>query len=120
VNGYQIEARRRAREVVGDMRWQGMTVPPLYARMAGEFEDLVRTGGYAAWVAANRQPALTGRQSRPGGVFVTSRPPRNRNSLLLPHVHPVPAGRPRRPLPGPVRSWDADGPGAKAGRPRSP
>lgn len=91
MNGHQIEARRRAREVVGDLRWQGMTVPPLYARMAGEFEDLVRTGGYAAWVAANRQPAPTGGQSRLGGVFVTSRPRRNRNSPLLPHVRPVPA-----------------------------
>jgi hypothetical protein len=53
VNSYQIKARRRARAVVGDMRWQGMTPPPLYARMAGEFEDLVRSGDYMAWVAAN-------------------------------------------------------------------
>jgi hypothetical protein len=33
-------------------------VPPLYARMAGEFEDLVRGSGYAAWVATHPKPAL--------------------------------------------------------------
>ena len=105
MNGYQVEARRHAREVVGEMRWQGMTVPPLYARLAGEFEDLVCSGGYAAWVAAKQQPALTSGQSRVGGVFVPSRPRRNGNSRPTRHVRPVPAGRiarPRRPLPGPV------------------
>ena len=51
MTGHQLKARRYAREVVGEMRWRGMTVPPLYARMAGEFEDLVRSGDYAAWVA---------------------------------------------------------------------
>jgi hypothetical protein len=78
VNGYQIEAGRHAREVVGDLRWQGMTVPPLYARMAGEFEDLVRSGGYAAWVAANQKPAWNGGVSRVGGVFALSQPIRRR------------------------------------------
>ena len=79
MNRYQIEARRHAREVAGEMRWQGMTVPPLYARMAGELEDLVRSGGYAAWVAANPNPALTGRPSGVGG--------------MTRHARPAPAGR---------------------------
>jgi hypothetical protein len=81
VNGYQIEARRRAREVVGDLRWQGMTVPPLYARMAAEFEGLVGSGDYAAWVAANQKPALAGGPSRVGGVFALSQPIRRRRLL---------------------------------------
>jgi hypothetical protein len=105
VNGYAIEARRRAREVAGDLRWQGLPVPPLYARMAGEFEDLVRSGGYAAWVAANQRPALTGGPSRVGGVFVPSRLPRNGKSRMTRHAGPVPAGRMarrRRLLPGSV------------------
>jgi hypothetical protein len=105
VNGYQVEARRHAREVVGDLRWQGMTVPPLYARMAGEFEDLVRSGGYAAWVAANQQPALTGRPSRVGGVFVLAQPSRKGNARVTRQVRPVPAGRVARRrhlLPGPA------------------
>jgi len=38
-----IKARRRAREIVGEMRWRGMTVPPLYADMAHEFENLVQS-----------------------------------------------------------------------------
>ena len=46
-----IRARRHARELVADMHWRGITVPPLYARMAVEFQDLVRDGEYAAWVA---------------------------------------------------------------------
>jgi hypothetical protein len=62
VTGEGLKARRHAREIVGDMRWRGMTVPPLYARMAGEFEDLVRSGDYAAWVAANQTSALMGRK----------------------------------------------------------
>ena len=65
MNGYQIEARRHAREVVGDMRWQGVTVPPLYVRMAGELEDLVRSDGYAAWVAAHQHHARAARPVRP-------------------------------------------------------
>jgi hypothetical protein len=34
------------------MHWRGLSVPPLYARMAAEFQDLVATGAYAAWVAS--------------------------------------------------------------------
>jgi hypothetical protein len=52
VNGDRIRALRYAREVVWDMRWLGMTVPPLYASMAEEFQVLMRSGAYAAWVAS--------------------------------------------------------------------
>jgi hypothetical protein len=50
VTSDQLKARRHAREIVGELRWRGMTVPPLYACMADEFEDLVRSGDYASWV----------------------------------------------------------------------
>jgi hypothetical protein len=50
VNGDEIGAERHGREVVDDPRWQGMALPPLYAHLAQEFEDLVRSLGYAAWV----------------------------------------------------------------------
>jgi hypothetical protein len=56
VTGDGLKARRHARETVAGLRWLGMTVPPLYARMADEFQDLVRSGDYAAWVAANQPP----------------------------------------------------------------
>jgi hypothetical protein len=52
VSGDGIRALRYAREVVWDMRWLAMTVPPLYASMAEEFQALVRSGAYAAWVAS--------------------------------------------------------------------
>jgi hypothetical protein len=51
VNGDRIRAERHARELVTDMHWRGMPVPPLYTRMAAEFQNLVRSGDYAAWVA---------------------------------------------------------------------
>ena len=91
VTGDRLKARRHAREIVADMRWRGMTVPPLYAHMAGEFEDLVRSGGYATWVAANLNPALNGRSSGVGG--------------MTRHVRPASAGRVarrRRLVPGPA------------------
>ena len=50
-DGDRIRALRYAREVVWDMRWLGMTVPPLYASMAEEFRIFIRSGAYAAWVA---------------------------------------------------------------------
>jgi hypothetical protein len=56
VNGERIRAERHARELVADMHWRGMVVPPLYSRMAAEFQDLVATGGYAAWVATGGAP----------------------------------------------------------------
>jgi len=52
VNGDQIRALRHAREIVSDMRWRGMVVPPIYTSMAKEFQALVRSGAYAAWVAS--------------------------------------------------------------------
>ena len=52
MNGDRIRAERHARELVAEMHWRGMPVPPLYTRMASEFQDLVRSGDYAAWVAA--------------------------------------------------------------------
>jgi hypothetical protein len=48
----RIRALRYAREVVFDMRWHGMSVPPVYISMAEEFQGLVRSGAYAAWVAS--------------------------------------------------------------------
>jgi hypothetical protein len=57
VNGDHIRALRHARELVADMRWRGLTVPPLYARMAGEFQDLVDSGDYARWAATGTSAA---------------------------------------------------------------
>jgi hypothetical protein len=57
VNGDSVRALRHAREIAADLRWHGMAVPRVYEDMAGEFQDLVRSGAYAAWVAnwpANR------------------------------------------------------------------
>lgn len=63
VTGDQLKARRHAREIIGEMRWRGMSVPSLYARMADEFQDLVRSGDYAAWVTASQKPAVMDRKS---------------------------------------------------------
>jgi hypothetical protein len=54
VNGYEIRARRLARAIVDDMRWRGITTPPLYARTAREFQDLVCSGVYAVWLTTAR------------------------------------------------------------------
>jgi hypothetical protein len=62
VNADRIRALRHAREVVADLRWQGMAVPPIYASMAEEFQELVRSGAYAAWVASAQK---AGREARP-------------------------------------------------------
>ena len=58
VNGDRIRALRYAREVVFDMRWRGMSVPLLYISMAEEFQGLVRSGTYAAWVASQSSSRL--------------------------------------------------------------
>ena len=63
-DGDRIRAERHAREVVADMHWRGMVVPPLYARMAAEFQDLIASGDYAAWVASGPASRLT-RRFRP-------------------------------------------------------
>jgi hypothetical protein len=52
MTGDKIRALRQAREIVEDMHWRGMHVPPLYQCMAEEFRDLVRSGAYAEWVAS--------------------------------------------------------------------
>jgi hypothetical protein len=57
VNGDTIRALRYAREVVGDLCWRGMAVPPVYASMAQEFQVLVHSGDYAAWVAGGGKAA---------------------------------------------------------------
>ncbi len=56
VNGGRVRALRYAREVVDDLHWRGMAVPPVYAGMAEEFQALVRSGDYAVWVTG-RDPA---------------------------------------------------------------
>jgi len=91
--GDGLKARRHAREIVAELRWCGMTVPPLYARMANEFEDLVRSGDYAAWVAANQTPALLGRRAHGAGLPGLSRLDRSRAARAtagaLPGVPPA-------------------------------
>ena len=57
MNSDHIRALRHARELVSDMRWRGLTVPPLYDHMAGEFQDLVDSGDYAKWVATGTAAA---------------------------------------------------------------
>ena len=44
MNGDEVKARRQAREIVQDLRWHGMTVPPLYGHRAWEFQELMRSG----------------------------------------------------------------------------
>jgi hypothetical protein len=68
VNSDHIRALRHARELAADMRWRGLTVPPLYDRMAGEFQDLVDSGDYAKWVATGTGPPALSRPAsgRPG------------------------------------------------------
>jgi len=63
VTADELKARRHAREITGELRWRGMSVPPLYVRMANEFQDLVRSGDYAAWVTASQKPAVMDRRS---------------------------------------------------------
>jgi hypothetical protein len=105
VTGDELKARRHAREIVADMRWRGMTVPPLYARMADEFQDLVRSGDYAAWVTANQTPTLMGRRSLAAGRAGLVRPDRSGAARATPRARRTAApGASRRslPLPGPV------------------
>jgi hypothetical protein len=50
--GDQLMAWRRAREIVYDLRWLGVAIPPLYSRMADEFSAMVKSGEYTRWVAS--------------------------------------------------------------------
>jgi hypothetical protein len=68
LNGDHIRARRHARELVADLHWRGLPVPPLYARMAAEFQDLVAAGDYAAWVAGGDGGTSRGRRVASGRV----------------------------------------------------
>ena len=100
VTGDRLKARRHARELVADMRWRGMTVPPLYARMASEFQDLVRSGDYAAWVAANQTPAVMGGRSQVAGIPGLVRVDQSRAARATPGARRTAAPRPpRRGLP---------------------
>jgi hypothetical protein len=65
VNSDTVRALRYAREVVDELRWHRMAVPPVYASMAEEFQTLVRSGGYAAWVAGRDQAAAAPPPSAP-------------------------------------------------------
>lgn len=104
VTGDGLKARRHAREIVAEMRWHGMIAPSLYARLADEFEDLVRSGDYAAWVAANQTPAPTGgtfgMAADPGPVWLD----RSRLGRVTPETRWTPARGTRRGalLPGPA------------------
>ena len=51
MNGERVRALRYARETVNDLRWRRIAVPPVYLSMAGEFQALVRSGEYAAWLS---------------------------------------------------------------------
>lgn len=105
VSGAALTARRHAREIVGDMRWRGMPVPPLYARLAGEFWDLVRSGDYAAWVAANQTPSFVGKRPPVRGLPVLEGPDRAGAAHAIPRDRRTSARRSARRiflLPGPV------------------
>jgi len=65
VNGDRVRALRYAREVVDDLRWRGMAVPPVYVGMAEEFRVLVRSGDYAAWVAGLDEAAASAAAAAP-------------------------------------------------------
>lgn len=71
MSGAEIKARRHAREIVDDMHWRGIAVPPVYVRMAAEFQDLVRSGDYATWVAGNERGRTGTAEQGPGvgGAF---------------------------------------------------
>jgi hypothetical protein len=80
VNGGEVKARRHAREIAQDLRWQGITVPPLYGHMACEFQELVRSGEYAAWVAANQRTTPFAGVPRTGEIAGQPQPSRSRAS----------------------------------------
>ena len=105
MNGYEIKARRHAREIVYNLRWQGIIVPPIYDHMADEFQDMVRSGGYAAWVAAYQKPVPFGGRPRLNGIAVLTQSSRSGGQRATRDAQPARAGRAarRRPLlPGPV------------------
>jgi hypothetical protein len=89
VNGDEVKARRHAREIVQDLRWHGMTVPPLYGHMAWEFQELMRSGEYAAWVAANQQTTPVAERVHMGGIAGRSQPSLSKPARVAPGPQPV-------------------------------
>jgi hypothetical protein len=68
----RISALRHAREIVDDQRWRGMAVPPVYASMADEFQAVVTSGAYAAWLADSE--TARHQAARPGASRELRRP----------------------------------------------
>ena len=89
----ELKARRHAREIVGELRWRGMSVPALYVRMADEFQDLVRSGDYDTWVTASQKPAVMAPRSHVADAPGPMRPDR-------PAAHMTPQARRPGILPG--------------------
>jgi hypothetical protein len=56
MSGERIKALRHAREVAADLHWRGMAVPTVYASLADEFQAMVESGAYAAWLADSGTP----------------------------------------------------------------
>jgi hypothetical protein len=65
VSDQRVRALRQAREIVAELRWDGLAVPEVYGRMAGEFQALVRDGRYHAWLQGDHRRLAGG---RPAGV----------------------------------------------------
>jgi hypothetical protein len=103
VTADHIRACRSARELVADMHWRGLPVPPLYARMAGEFRGLVASGDYAAWLASGALPVAA---SQPTGAVGLS-PSWARPAQVVSGVGPPAGSRPtwRSAAAGSPRSW---------------
>jgi hypothetical protein len=93
--GDRVRALRFAREIASDLRWRGMPVPWVYAHMADEFQDLVRSGAYAAWVAT---PMDDGPPR--DGPLTTPLP----GSLIVMTSAPAPAAAGSGGSPGPLGS----------------
>ena len=89
MNGDEVKARRHAREIVQDLRWHGMTVPPLYGHMAWEFQELMRSGEYAAWVAANQQTTPVAERVHMGGIAGRPQPSLSKPARVTPGPQPV-------------------------------
>ena len=89
----ELKARRHTREIVGELRWRGMSVPALYVRMADEFQDLVRSGDYDTWVTASQKPAVMDPRSHVADAPGPMRPDR-------PAAHMTPQARRPGILPG--------------------
>ena len=83
MNGDEVKARRHAREIVQDLRWHGMTVS-LYGHMAWEFQELMRSGEYAAWVMANQQTTPVAERVHMGGIAGRPQPSLSKPARVTP------------------------------------